>query len=147
MDELDRALIDLLHGGFPVAERPYAMVAATLDMSEEEVIRRLERLLEEGVLSRFGPLYDAVGLGGAFTLAAMAVPEDRFEEVAGIVNDFSEVAHNYRRGHRLNMWFVVATDEPERVEEVLREIEATTALAVVNLPKEREYFLELRLSA
>jgi len=77
----------------------------------------------------------------------MEVPEDRFDEVATTVNGFSEVAHNYRRDHRLNMWFVLATDEPARVGEVLREIEAATGLAVLDLPKEREYFLELRLSA
>lgn len=147
MDAVDRELINSLHGGFPVAERPYATVAATLGVSEDEVIRRLDRLQADGVLSRFGPLFDAARLGGAFTLAAMEVPEDRFDEVATTVNGFPEVAHNYRREHRLNMWFVVATDEPARVGEVLREIEATTGLAVLNLPKEREYFLELRLSA
>lgn len=147
MDAVDGELIEMLHGGFPVAERPYAAVAGTLGTSEGEVIRRLESLLDKGVLTRFGPLFDAARLGGAFTLAAMEVPEDRFDEVATTVNGFSEVAHNYRRDHRLNMWFVLATDEPARVGEVLREIEAATGLAVLDLPKEREYFLELRLSA
>jgi len=147
MDRLDRQLIDALHGGFPIEDRPYAAVAAQLGTTEDDVISRLERLLADGVLTRFGPLYDAARLGGAFTLAAIEVPEERFDEVAGIVNSFPEVAHNYRRDHRLNMWFVVATDRPERIGEVLRRIEAETGLPVLNFPKEQEYFLELRLPA
>ena len=99
------------------------------------------------MLSRFGPMYDAERLGGGLTLAAMAVPEDRFDEVAAIVGSFPEVAHNYERTHELNMWFVVATERPERIGEVLGEIEAATGLAVLDLPKLEEYFLELKLSA
>lgn len=147
MDAFDRKLIDLLHGGFTIEERPFATVAARLATTEEDIMNRLRRLLADGVLTRFGPLYDAEKLGGALTLAAMAVPEDRFEEVAAIVNAFPEVAHNYRRDHRLNMWFVIATDDPARAGVVLRRIESGTGLAVLNLPKEREYFLEVRLPA
>ena len=147
MDDLDRRLINTLQGGFPICDQPYAEVGGRLDLDEDEVIARLERLLEDGVLSRFGPMYDAERLGGGLTLAAMAVPEDRFEEVGAITNGFPEVAHNYERTHALNMWFVVTTERPERVGEVLREIEAATGLAVLDLPKLEEYFLELRLSA
>ena len=146
MDATDRRLIAHLHGGFPIAERPYAEVAAALDLDEAEVIARLGRLLDAGVLSRFGPLYDAERMGGALTLAAMAVPEARFETVAGIVNAHPEVAHNYAREHAFNMWFVVATDRPKRRVQVLAEIEAETGLEVLDLPKEAEYFLELRLA-
>ena len=147
MDDIDRRLINALQGGFPICHSPYAEVGRRLDLDEDEVIARLGRLLENSVLSRFGPMYDAERLGGGLTLAAMAVPEQRFEEVAKAVNGFPEVAHNYERTHTLNMWFVVATERPERVGEVLREIEAATGLAVLDLPKLEEYFLELRLSA
>ena len=147
MDETDRGIINGLHGGFPVTARPYAAAAAPLGLDEDALIARLAGLLEAGVLSRFGPLYDAERMGGGLTLAAMQVPEERFEAVAEIVNGFPEVAHNYARDHVLNMWFVVATGRPERVGEVLREIEAATGLAVLDMPKEEEYFLELRLEA
>ncbi len=146
MDALDRKIINALQGGFPVAERPYAEAAARLGVSETTLIGRLQGMLEQKVLSRFGPLYDAERLGGGLTLAAMAVPEARFEAVAETVNAFPEVAHNYRRDHRLNMWFVVATERPEQVAEVLAEIEAATGLPVLNMPKREEYFLELRLT-
>ncbi len=146
MDALDRKIINALQGGFPVAERPYAEAAARLGVSEAILIERLQGMLEQKVLSRFGPLYDAERLGGGLTLAAMAVPEARFEAVAETVNAFPEVAHNYQRDHRLNMWFVVATERPEQVAAVLAEIEAATGLPVLNMPKREEYFLELRLT-
>ena len=147
MDDVDRRLINALQGGFPICERPYAAVGRRLGLDEHDVIARLERLLEGGVLSRFGPMYDAERLGGGLTLAAMAIPEDRFDEVAAIVNGFPEVAHNYQRTHELNMWFVVATERPERIPEVLSEIKVATGLPVLDLPKIEEYFLELKLSA
>ncbi|NJO38141.1 MAG: Lrp/AsnC family transcriptional regulator [Rhizobiales bacterium] len=147
IDAVDRKLIDRLQTGLPLTAAPFAAVAAELDLDEAEVIRRLQHLLDGRILSRFGPMYDAVRLGGGLTLAAMAVPEDRFDEVAELVNAHVEVAHNYRRDHRLNMWFVLATERPEQIEAVLREIEAETGLRVLDLPKEEEYFLELRLKA
>ena len=147
MDDLDRRLINALQGGFPIAERPFAEVGQALGLAEEDVIARLQRLLEARVLSRFGPMIDVDRLGGGLTLAAMAVPEERFEVVAETVNAFPEVAHNYQRTHALNMWFVVAMEDPARVAEVLTEIERATGLPVVNLPKLDEYFLELKLSA
>ncbi len=147
MDELDRQLINWLQGGLPIAEAPFAAAAAALGLAEDEVVQRLRRLAELRVLSRVGPMYDAVRLGGGLTLAAMAVPEARFDEVAELVNAYPEVAHNYRREHRCNMWFVLATERPERVGELLAEIAARTGLAVLDLPKEAEYFLALRLPA
>jgi DNA-binding Lrp family transcriptional regulator len=147
MDARDKELINALHGGVPIEERPYAAIAERLAMTEEEVIGRLQTLLDDRTLTRFGPLYDAARLGGAFTLAAMAVPEDRFEEVAEIVNSFPEIAHNYAREHSLNMWFVVGAERPERIAEVLSQIKDRTGLEVLNMPKEEEYFLELRLTA
>jgi DNA-binding Lrp family transcriptional regulator len=147
MDESDRRLINALQDGFPIAERPYAEVGERLGLDEDDVIARLERLLAAGMLSRFGPMYDAERLGGGLTLAAIAVPEDRFDEVAAIISDFPEVAHNYRRTHELNMWFVLATERPERIRTALAEIAAATALPVIDLPKLEEYFLELKLSA
>ena len=147
LDDLDREIINGLHSGVPLVPRPYAELAARFGLEEEALIERLEALLERRVLSRFGPLYDAERLGGGLTLAAMQVPEERFEAVAEIVNGFPEVAHNYARNHALNMWFVVATERPERVGEVLGEIEDATGITVLDLPKEEEFFLELRLLA
>ena len=147
LSETDRRIIDALQGGFPLASRPFAQVAAGLGMREDEVIDAVTRLREDGVLSRFGPMDDATALGGAFTLCALAVPEERFAAVARLINGYPEVAHNYRRAHRFNMWFVLATERPGRIDKLVAEIAAATGLEVVNLPKLEEYFLELKLRA
>jgi len=147
MDAVDRRIINGLQGGLPLCERPYAEAARQLDLTEKELIDRLGNLLAEGVLSRFGPMFHAERLGGALTLAAMAVPPDRFDAVAEIVNAFPEIAHNYARDHALNMWFVVATDRPDRIADVLDAIEYETGLTVYNMPKIEEFFVGLRFVA
>jgi DNA-binding Lrp family transcriptional regulator len=146
MDELDRRIVNALQGGFPVCERPYEAAARDLGLTEGELIARLDRLLADGVLTRFGPLFQVERMGGAFTLAAMAVPEARFDEVAGRVNARRDVAHNYARSHPLNMWFVLATETPAATAEAIAAIERDTGLHVYAFPKEREYFVELKLA-
>lgn len=143
----DARLIDHLHGGFPLTDRPFAAVGQALGWSEERVLERLHQLLACGVLTRFGPLFQIERAGGLFVLAAIAVPEERFDAVAALVNAFAEVAHNYRRTHALNMWFVVAAETPGLAQAALARIEAATGLAVLAFPKEEEYFVELRLPA
>ena len=147
LSEADRRVVNALLGGFPLVERPFAQVAADLGLDEDELIAAVTRLREDGLLTRFGPMYDAVALGGAFSLCAMAVPEDRFAEVAALVNAMPEVAHNYRREHAFNMWFVLATERPQEIAATIARIEAATGLTILNLPKLEEYFLELKLEA
>lgn len=146
MDDLDRAIVNALQGGFALSERPFLDTAKALGTSESDLIERISRMLEDGTLTRFGPLYHAERAGGAFTLAAMQVPEEDFGRVAEIVNRHAEVAHNYRREHQLNMWFVIATERPEDIAEVIAKIECETGLAVLDFPKRREYFVGLRLA-
>ena len=143
----DARLIDHLHADFPLVDRPFAVVADALGWSEAEVIDRLQDLLASGVLTRFGPLFQIERAGGQFVLAAMAVPDERFDAVARCVNAFPEVAHNYRREHALNMWFVIAAETPALAADVLARIEQAAGLPVLVLPKEREYRVELRLPA
>jgi DNA-binding Lrp family transcriptional regulator len=147
MDEIDRRIVNALQAGFPISERPYQEAAQALGISEPELIERLEKLLQDQTLSRFGPLYDAEAMGGALTLAAMQVPDERFKEIAEIVNAFSEVAHNYARNHALNMWFVLATETPAQLQEALANIERQTGLTVYDMPKIAEYFVGLKLEA
>jgi DNA-binding Lrp family transcriptional regulator len=145
MDDLDRALINNLQGGFPICERPYAEVAARVGSDEATVIARIESLLQRGLLSRFGPMYHAAQMGGALSLAAMEIPPADYERVTDIVNNQPEVAHNYERTHRLNMWFVLATETPDAQQEAIARIERETGYPVYNMPKIREYFVELKL--
>ena len=147
MDDLDRRIVDELQGGFPLCPRPFAEAAKRLGTSEQELISRLTSLLEARTLTRFGPLFDAERLGGAFSLCAMSVPRLDFERVAAQVNAHPEVAHNYERGHEYNLWFVLAAGSRARLDEVRRALERETGYPVMDLPREEEYFVGLRLSA
>lgn len=145
MDEIDKRIINGLQGGFPLTERPYRDAAGTLGLGEADLMARLCGLLDRGVLSRFGPLYDADKMGGASCLCALTAPPDRFEAIAAQVNAHGEVAHNYERAHALNMWFVLAVDRPERIGEVVAEIEQETGARVLTFPKIEEYFVGFRV--
>ena len=146
MDELDRAIINELQGGFPVCDHPFAEVAARLHTTEPELISRIEQLLKQGTLSRFGPMYHAERMGGSLSLAAMKIPEHDFERVVGIMNAIPEVAHNYARDHVLSMWFVLATETPGEHAAALKKIEQQTGYPVYDMPKIKEYFIGLRLT-
>ena len=145
LDALDRKIVNGLQGGFPICERPYAEAAERLGLEEAELIERIRSLVERGLLSRFAPLFNAEALGGAACLCALAVPQDCFEAITEVVNAHPEVAHNYARDHALNMWFVLATEEPARIEQVAAAIEAETGLTVYRMPKIEEYFIGLKV--
>ncbi|MDR2219935.1 MAG: Lrp/AsnC family transcriptional regulator [Methylobacillus sp.] len=147
MDATDRAVVNHLQGGFPVCEYPYRVAAEQLGITEDELLTRLQQLLAEKILTRFGPMVQIERMGGAFSLAAMSVPEADFDHVAEVVNALPEVAHNYQRAHALNMWFVLATETPDGIAATIAKIEAATGNRVLNMPKEREYFVGARFTA
>ena len=150
LDDPDRAIVNAFQGGFPVVREPFEPAAAALaehgiELSGDELLERIRELDEAGTLTRFGALINAQEIGGAATLVAMHAPEERFDEIAEQVNEFTEVAHNYEREHpHLNMWFVVSVPDPDRVEEVLAEIEEVTGQETYNLPKQREFRVEAK---
>ena len=147
LDDIDRRIINALQGDFPLSDEPYREAAAALGIGEAELLERLRRLLDDRALTRFGPMFQIERIGGRFVLASMQVPEDDFERIAAIVNAFPEVAHNYRREHAFNMWFVLATERPEGIADAVARIETATGLVVAAFPKEREYFVEMKLRA
>jgi siroheme decarboxylase len=147
ISDIDRKLINSLQDDLPLTSHPFAAIAEELGLSEEDVIDRTRRLRDDGLLTRFGPFFDAEALGGAFCLCAIAVPADQFEEVLTKVNAYSEVAHNYERNHRLNMWFVLATESKAEIDRTVAAIEQDTGLQVLLFPKEREFFIGFRVNA
>lgn len=149
ISELDKKLINLLQDGFPLTPRPFLTVSEQLkelgvEASEAEIMQRIQALLDDGLLSRFGPMYQAERMGGGLTLAAMKVDEKDYDRVNEQVNAFSQVAHNYRREHELNMWFVLATETPEGITDCIKEMEAVTGYHVFNMPKEEEFYVGLK---
>jgi DNA-binding Lrp family transcriptional regulator len=141
-DALDRRLLDDFQRDFPLRPRPFAALAEQLGIDETEVLERLRRLQSQGAISRIGAVLTPHRAGWS-TLAAMAVPGEKLEEVAELVSSYPEVNHNYEREHELNLWFVVTAPCRERVERILQEIEVRTECPVLDLPLLEAYRLDL----
>ena len=144
MDEYDRVIVNRLQDGLPLCEQPFAGLARELGTDEQTIVTRISSMLDEGVLTRFGPMYNAERMGGALSLCALGAPPDAFDTIAERVNAHPEVAHNYEREHALNMWFVLATEDADRIPEVVAEIEAETGCKVLQFPKQEEFFVGLK---
>ncbi len=147
LDTTDRAILNRMQDDLPLTTYPYADIAIELGISETELLSRLTRMKDDRVITRFGPFFDAAAMGGAFCLCAMAVPPENFETVLTKVNAHPEVAHNYERTHRLNMWFVLATETPEGIEATAEAIERETGIEVLCFPKLQEFFIGFRVAA
>lgn len=145
LDDVDMKIINGLQEGFPLCPRPFAVLATHFCIEEQELIARIAAMLSDGILTRFGPLFQVERAGGAYCLAAMAVPQEAWDDVVLKVNRHSEVAHNYAREHTLNMWFVLATERPEFVDQCIARIQEETGLPVFAFPKQKEYFLNMQL--
>jgi siroheme decarboxylase len=145
VDATTRCIINNLQTGFPLSTTPFHEAALSMGLDESLLIKKLKSLLSTGILTRFGPLFNAEQMGGGLTLAAMALAENEFDSVAEVVNAMPEVAHNYARDHTLNMWFVIATEKPDEIQQVIARIEKKTGHKVFNMPKEEEYRLGFKV--
>ena len=146
-DALDRRIINSLQRGLALTHRPYADAALALGIDEGTLLARLRALLDAGILTRFGPLFQIERAGGRFVLCACHAPEDRLEAVIAAINAHPEVAHHYARAHHLNLWFVLAVRRPEDVGPALQRISRDAGVEILPFPKEREYFVNLYLPA
>ncbi|WP_049922521.1 siroheme decarboxylase subunit beta [Halopiger djelfimassiliensis] len=142
IDDVDAALIDGYQSGVPIAERPFRHIGSELGIDEGDALERVGRLHDAGIFRRFGPVLNPPVIGSS-TLAAVQAPEDRFAEIAAIVNGYRQVNHNYARDHEWNMWFVVTAGSRERRDEILSEIETETGCTVLNLPMLTDYYIDL----
>ncbi len=142
LSALEKCLLNDYQHGFPVCETPFAVIAGQQGVAEDEVIRTIESLQQRGLISRVGPVFKP-NRAGASTLAALSVPDDQLEHVAGMVSRFDAVNHNYEREHAYNLWFVVTAADEEQVQQVLDAIEEETGLAVLKLPLKRSFYIDL----
>lgn len=142
LSPLDRQLVNAHQQDFPLVPEPYAAMGERFGLNGEAVLERLRELEASGVISRVGVVLRP-GSVGASTLAAMAVPSEEIDRVAGVVSGFREVNHNYEREHALNLWFVITAASPERLQEVLAEITRQTGIAVHSMPLVEDYFINL----
>ena len=110
LDELDRRLLNLMQSRFPLRPRPYAAVAAEAEISEDETLARVERLVRERIIREVTPIYDTRALGYQSMLVAAKVDAEHPQRAAAIVNSHPGVSHNYLRNHEFNLWFTVAVE-------------------------------------
>jgi DNA-binding Lrp family transcriptional regulator len=139
---LDRALIDHYQRGWPLSPDPWTEVAAALGTTPEHVRERLVVLQSSGIVSRLGAVVRPHAVG-ASTLAAVAVPPARLEEVATLVNAQPGVNHNYEREHRYNLWFVLTAADAAALDAALARIERRIGLPVLVLPMLDDYHIDL----
>ena len=142
LDAIDRRILNEFQDGLPLTPRPFAWMAQRLGITEDEVLRRLQRLQRGGQVSRVGAVFRPHSIG-ASTLAAMAVPPERLEAVADRVSRFPGVNHNYEREHRYNLWFVVTAPDEIRLADVLDALERETGLPLLRLPMLESFRLNL----
>ena len=145
LDLLSRRLIDRYQHGMPLCAEPYREMAQVLGCREAEVMACLQRLELAGALSRIGPVFEHTR-AGASTLAALAVPIERLEQVARRVSQYPEVNHNYAREHHYNLWFVLTGPHRQHLEQVLEELEKDTGLCPLDLPMLTAYRIDLGFS-
>jgi len=124
LDDVDKKLLNLIQNNFPVVSKPYREISYRLGIDEKEVIRRLKKLSEAGIIRRLGGIFDSRKLGYTGTLCAMKVPVKRLGQVTKIINSYSEVTHNYLREHEYNVWFTVLAESREKVKQIVKEIGA-----------------------
>ena len=127
---------------FPLTPAPYAAIGQRAEITQREVIEMLVSLKEHGILARIGAAVRP-NTAGASTLAALAAPPERLDEVAAFVSAEPAVNHNYEREHDLNLWFVVTAWDRGEVDATLARIARETGLEVLDLPLERAYHIDL----
>jgi siroheme decarboxylase len=148
LDELDRKLLNLLQGSFPIASRPYAHVAELAGVPEQEVLTRTKRLLDERIIREITPIFDTRVLGYSSMLVAAKVDPENPWRAAKIINSHPGVSHNYLRDHDFNLWFTVATepDSPLGLDGTLDLLqELTGAESVRQLPTLRLFKIRMDL--
>ena len=138
LDHVDRHLLDVVQTDFPICTEPYKVIGEIIGISEQEVLNRLERLMQQDVIRRLGGVFDSRRLGYKGTLCAIKVPPERIDEVAQVVNSYIGITHNYLRDHEYNMWFTILAQSPAKVAQILNEIKEQTGIDdIINLPSQR----------
>ncbi len=152
LDQLDKRLLNLMQGQFPIAERPYQHVAGLAEIDESEVIGRVQRLLDERIIRQVTPIFDTRALGYSSMLVAAKVDPENPWRAATVINEHPGVSHNYLRNHEFNIWFTIATEPDSRLGlegtlEVLAELAGAESVRQLRTVKLFKIRMDLEMEA
>jgi DNA-binding Lrp family transcriptional regulator len=143
MDGIDKKILNIIQKDFPIVAEPFKAVAETLGLTEDEVLERIARMKQEGIIRRIGAVFDTRKLGFVSTLCAAHVPEERLKAFVEVVNSYAGVTHNYRRNHEYNVWFTFIAPDEETLEKSLAEIRDKTGInAVIRMSASRTFKID-----
>ena len=144
MDDIDRAIINEIQSDFPVESRPFKALGKRLRLSEDEILDRVKRLKEDGVIRRIGGNFNSKKLNFKSTLCAAKVPEDKIDDFVKAVNRYPGVTHNYLRNHEYNIWFTFIAENMDIIDTAIDEISALTGVTEIrNLPAVRMFKIKV----
>jgi DNA-binding Lrp family transcriptional regulator len=144
LDELDRMILNEIQSNLPIEPRPYQVLAEKLKCSEEEVLRRVQKMKDRDLIRRIGANCNSRKLGYTSTLCAAKVPSHLMGRFVEVVNSYTGVTHNYRREHEYNIWFTLIAPSKGEIQRVLSEISDLTGVEeVISLPAERLFKIQV----
>lgn len=144
LDDLDRAILNQIQSSFPITPRPYAAVGELLGLTEAEVVARVQRMVQAGIIRRIGANFNSRKLGYTSTLCAAHVPPEQIEQFIQVVNHYPGVTHNYLRRHHLNIWFTLIAESTDRIEEILAEMARESGIAeIYSFPAKRIFKIQV----
>ncbi|MGO9147095.1 MAG: AsnC family transcriptional regulator [Desulfomonilia bacterium] len=145
MDRIDKKILSIINKSIPISERPFLAVAEAMGMSEEEVLDRIRKLKDSGLIRRIGATISPRAIGWNSTLCATDVPMDRIEEFDEFVGGYGEVTHNYLREGHPNCWFTLISPSSYRIGEIISEIEHALNIKILNLPARKVFKIKVAL--
>ena len=131
MDSIDKQILNVIQKDFPIVEEPFKAVADKVHLSEDEVLKRIKNLKEEGIIRRIGAVFDSKKMGYASTLCAAKVHKENLKKFVTVVNSYAGVTHNYRRSHEYNVWFTLIAPDQETLNKYLTEMRERTGVTDV----------------
>ncbi len=135
LDKADRLILNQIQRNFPVCHRPFLALARRLQLKEKEILQRVQRMKEAGIIRRIGASFSARAVGFHSTLCAAKVPRGKIKEFVAVVNSYPGVTHNYEREGDYNVWFTLIAPSEKKVHQILKQITAKTGVKeILNLP-------------
>jgi DNA-binding Lrp family transcriptional regulator len=128
MDDIDKKILNILQKEFPLEERPFQIIAEKCGIGEEEVISRVQKMKNDGIIRRIGAVFDGAKLGRTSTLCAARVPKEKLENFVNAVNAYKGVTHNYLRDNEYNVWFTVNAASTQEIELFLAGLKEKTGI-------------------